>query len=210
MSWYDVFSNFYDASLERLYAGDRLRAAEALELTPGVSVLDVPCGTGQSFGALARGVGETGIVLGVDASAGMLRSAKARCARDGLTRVHLLEADAGALNAAALAAAAGGSRRWDRLHVFLGMSVFPDPERCFARLWELLAPGGKCVLVDVYAERLGLQGWLVNRLANADIRRRFWEPLERVGVGFSVVDLPFRAQHGGQIKLAQARKPEPG
>ena len=210
MSWYDVFSNFYDASLERLYADDRLRAAEALELAPGANVLDVPCGTGQSFGALARGVGETGIVLGVDASAGMLRSAKARCARDGLKNVHLLEADARTLSAASVAAAVGGSPRFDRLHVFLGMSVFPDHERCFAQLWDLLVPGGKCVLVDVYAERLGLQGWLVNRLANAEIRRKFWEPLERVGVGFSLVDLPFRSQHGGQIKLAQARKPEPG
>jgi ubiquinone/menaquinone biosynthesis C-methylase UbiE len=206
MSWYDVFSNFYDASLERLYREYRLRAGEALQLAPGACVLDVPCGTGQSFDVLAAGVGDRGAVIGVDASPGMLRGARARCARLGLGNVQLIEADAGSLTRAAIAAAVGGERRLDRLQIFLGMSVFPDPERCFTQLWQLLAPGGLCVIVDVYAERLGLQGWLVNQLANADIRRKFWEPLERAGSEFSLVDLPYRKQHGGQIKLAQARK----
>jgi hypothetical protein len=52
-----------------------------------------------------------------------------------------------------------------------------------------------------------LQGWLVNQLAQADIRRRFWEPLERVAVGFERMDLPYRKQHGGQILLATGVKP---
>lgn len=206
MSWYDVFSNFYDASLERLYREYRLRAAEALRLAPGASVLDVPCGTGQSLDVLSAAVGDRGAVIGVDASRGMLRRARARCDRLGLEQVHLLESDAGSLTPAAIAAAVGGERPIDRLQIFLGMSVFPNHERCFAQLWQLLAPGGRCVIVDVHAERLGLQGWLVNRLANADIVRRFWEPLERVGTEFSLVDLPYRKQHGGQIKLAEARK----
>jgi hypothetical protein len=80
-------------------------------------------------------------------------------------------------------------------------------ERAFERLWAVLAPGGRCVLVDVHAERLGLQSWLVNQLAQADIRRRFWEPLERVAVGFERMDLPYRKQHGGQILLATGVKP---
>jgi hypothetical protein len=70
-----------------------------------------------------------------------------------------------------------------------------------------LRPGGRCVIVDVHAERLGLQGWMVNRIAGADIRRRFWEPLERAGRNFTLSNLPYRQQHGGQIMLAVADKP---
>jgi ubiquinone/menaquinone biosynthesis C-methylase UbiE len=199
MGFYDLFSGIYDASLEPLYAEHRALAAEALELTPSAVVLDVPCGTGQSFGVLA---GRAGKVLGVDASRGMLQRAAARVSKDGLSNVSVFEARADELTLAQL-----GAARPDRLHVFLGMTVFAHPEATFAHLWELLAPGGTCVLVDVHTEKLGVQGWLVNQIARADIRRRFWEPLEKVARGFERRDLPFRKQHGGQIMLARGRKP---
>ena len=111
-----------------------------------------------------------------------------------------------ALSPEALQAAAGRGQV-DRLHVFLGMSVFPDMNAAFDRLWSVLAPGGRAVIVDVHAERLGLQGWLVNRIARADIRRRFWEPLggAREQSSSSAI-CPYRSQHGGQIKLATGVK----
>lgn len=49
-----------------------------------------------------------------------------------------------------------GHESVDRLHVFLGMRVFPDMDATFAKLWSLLSPGGRCVIVDVHAERLDL------------------------------------------------------
>lgn len=201
MAWYDIFSRFYDASLEPHYREQRLLAAEALDLRPGSVVLDLPCGTGQSFPALAAGVGAEGKVLGVDLSAGMLRQAQARVDRDRLATVTLRRGDAGALTLADLPA------RPDRLHIFLGMSVFPEPERTFAALWALLAPGGRCVVVDVHNARPGLQGHLVNLLAGADIRRRSWEPLEGVGGGFARRALPSQPLHGGELFLATAVKP---
>jgi SAM-dependent methyltransferase len=210
MTWYDAFSNFYDSALEGLYAEHRRLAAQALELGPGACVLDVPCGTGQSFAALCAPLAGAGLVLGIDASAGMATKARARAAREGLP-VRVLQADARALDAAALAEAAAvsgrPSARVTHLHVFLGMSVFPAMEETFDRLWSLLEPGGRCVLVDVHAERLGLQGFLVNRIASAEIRRRFWEPLEAVAQDFSRRELPHHRQHGGQIMLAAGRKP---
>ena len=206
MGAYDLFSNFYDASLEKLYAEHRQLAVQALAPTPGAVVLDVPCGTGQSFDALASAVGANGLILGIDASAGMLRRAQTRIDKRGLTGVHVHAADAAKLDKAVLAAAAGRTLAINHLHVFLGMSVFPEMQATFERLWALLEPGGRCVLVDVHSAELGLQGWLVNRLAGAEIRRRFWEPLERVAQDFQRTDLPFRKQHGGQIMLAQGTK----
>lgn len=206
MAFYDVFSNFYDASLERLYAEHRVLAAEALAPPADAVVLDVPCGTGQSFDALAANLGPDGRLIGVDSSSGMLQRASVRARERGLRTVRTLTADASQLSSAQLAVAAGRPVTITRLHVFLGMSVFPEMERTFEHLWSLLAPGGVCVLVDVHTERLGLQGFLVNRIARAEIRRRFWEPLERVAQNFERRPLPYRSQHGGQIMLARGRK----
>jgi hypothetical protein len=50
---------------------------------------------------------------------------------------------------------------------------------------------------------------MVNLVARADIRRKVWEPLERVAEGFEKRDLPSRREHGGQLILASGRKPGP-
>jgi ubiquinone/menaquinone biosynthesis C-methylase UbiE len=199
--WYDAFSKFYDASLEALYAEHRELAAEALALEPGKAVLDVPCGTGLSFAAVARRLRGNGTIVGADLSPGMLRRAAAR--ESALAGVRLITAalDVNTLSSETLQALTG-SAQVDRLHVFLGMSVFPDMSAAFDRLWSVLAPGGRAVLVDVHAERLGLRGSMVNQVARADIRRRFWEPLQARAEEFALRDLPFRPMHGGQIKLA--------
>lgn len=207
MGFYDAFSNFYDASLEKLYAPHRELAAQALSLEPSAVVLDVPCGTGQSFDVIARQLGPEGLLIGVDRSAGMLKRAAARARERNLRSVRTLEGDASAITHDELEKSAGRRVLPTRLHAFLGMSVFPDMERTFQHLWSLLAPGGVCVIVDVHAEKLGVQGFLVNQIARADIRRRFWEPLERVAQNFERRPLPYSRQHGGQIMLASGRKP---
>ena len=200
MAWYDVFSRFYDASLEPLYREHRRRAIDALQVKRGSLVLDLPCGTGQSFTALATALGGTGRVVGVDLSAGMLREARRRVER-AMPNVSLLKTSADDITTEDV----GGAP--DRLLIFLGMTVFSDHEAVFAHLWSLLAPGGRCVIVDVHAEEPGFQGKMVQWIARADLRRRFWEPLERVGVGFAREDLPFDRRHGGQIMMASADKP---
>jgi ubiquinone/menaquinone biosynthesis C-methylase UbiE len=201
LAWYDWFSNFYDASLERLYHDARLAAAAALQAEPHHALLDLPCGTGQSFDALAPKVAA---LVGVDLSEGMLRRARTRVAAHGWPHVRLLRCDVHAL---ALADLHLPTPRLDRLHVFLGLSTFPRWEAAFEHLWSLLVPGGRCVVVDVHSARPGLQGRMVNLVAGADIRRRTWEPLERLAVDFTREDLSHRRQHGGQIFLAACDKP---
>lgn len=207
MSWYDWFSSFYDRSLEPLYREARREAAVALRARPGQTILDLPCGTGQSFDGLAPAVGPEGLVLGVDLSPGMLRQAAARARKRGFSQVVLHCSDVHALDHAALDAAAAQPVQVDRLHIFLGLSTFPRWEAAFERLWGLLAPGGRCVVVDVHAAHPSLQGRMVNLLARADIRREGWRPLERLAHGFERAPLPSRPQHGGQLYLASGDKP---
>jgi len=203
MGWYDWFSGFYDRSLEKLYRDARVAAVEALAVPAGsaLRVLDLPCGTGQSFDGLAAAVGPTGRVIGADLSRGMLGRASKRCTKLGLANVETVRADVHALTTEAI----GGPV--DRLHVFLGMSTFPELDVAFERLWGLLAPGGRAVIVDVFTNKLTFQGRMVNLVARADIRRRSWEQLEQRSTGFVRRDLPSLAQHGGTLFLAVGDKP---
>jgi len=204
MAWYDFFSNFYDASLEPLYREARLEGARALDLSPGHTVLDLPCGTGASFPALLSGLAGEGRLVGVDASAGMLRRAKERYGTE--RSVELVHATAEGLTRARLGAPGG----IDRLHIFLGLSTFTEWERTFDTLFDLLAPGGRCVVVDVFSEKLSLQGHMVNLVARADIRRRTWEPLEKRAERFTRTELPSKPQVGGTLFLATGVKPTAG
>ena len=206
MGWYDFFSGFYDRSLEALYADARVAAAQALRLQPGHRVLDLPCGTGQSFDVLAPAVGDDGCVLGADLSEGMLRKANGRIEARGWTNVHTMPLDVYAATRRSMAEVMGDDGP-DRVLVFLGLTALDRYEDAFANLWSLLADGGRMVIVDVHAERLGMQGRMVNLVARADIRRRVWAPMQAVAQGFVREALPENRQYGGTLYVASGDKP---
>lgn len=88
---YDTLAAPYQWIGGRRLAGD---AIDALCLAPGDTVVALGCGTGWSLPALVEQVGPTGHVIGVDLSRGMLRRARSRVDRAGVSgRVELVEAD---------------------------------------------------------------------------------------------------------------------
>ena len=206
MGHYDLFSTFYDASTEKHYTEQRPLAVQALDLSAGLSVLDLPCGTGQAFDGIAPAILPGGTLVGVDFSGGMLGKARKRVEKNGWDHATLLQGDARTVSSSDLTAA-GAPAQVDRLHVFLGMSAFPDWRDAFTNLWGLLAPGGRCVLVDVHTDKLSFQGRMVNWTAKADITRPFWEPLEAVAEQYERRELPSKPLHGGAIHLATGVKP---
>lgn len=175
--WYDLFSTFYDRALEDLYAPFRPAAIESLRLREGMRVLDLPCGTGQSFPGLVTGAGPTGAVLGVDASAGMLRRARRRVENEGWTTVTLRQARAADLNAD-LVEDAIGTPHVDAILCALGLTALPNWEHAFERLFERLRPGGRFVLFDVYAAERTAATRSVELVARADLTREAWRLLE--------------------------------
>lgn len=207
MGWYDLFSRFHDSALEKLYVDTRIAACEALDLAPGNTVLDIPCGTGQSLAGLVEGVGPTGTVLGLDASNGMLGKARARIEANGWSQVFVGQCDVHDVTDERLAELRGEPVKLDRLHIFLGLSAFPQWEQAFAVLWDRLRPGGRCVIVDCHAEKPTFQGRMVNLVARATIQRRVWEPLEQVAEGYEFRELPSLPEHGGTLVLATGVKP---
>lgn len=95
--FYDRLAPAYDpaAFIFRPLGTRRLqeRAIDLLDLHPGDTVVDLGCGTGANFPLLAAAVGETGHIIGVDLSAGMLTQARRRADRHHLPQVTLEQAD---------------------------------------------------------------------------------------------------------------------
>ena len=200
--WYDLFSLVYDRALEDLYAPFRPAAVEALRLTEGARVLDLPCGTGQSLDLLVPAVGPSGTVIGVDASRGMLRRAQRRVDRAGWGTVSLVHATAAEAGPARL-----GVEGVDGVLCALGLTALPDWEAAFERLFEMLRPGGRFVLFDVHAAERTKETRLVELVARADLSREAWRPLEARCADFHREVLPADpAQFGGDLYVASGTK----
>ena len=113
------------------------RALAVLNAEPGDAVLDVGCGCGDTSLALARAVGASGRVLGVDISGPMLARARERAAAGGLAQVTFELADAQAH------AFAPGT--FDALFSRFGVMFFEAPMVAFTNLARALRPDGRAV-----------------------------------------------------------------
>ena len=199
---YDLIAWGYESLTELLHGRHRLQAVELLRLRPGHSVLDVPCGTGANLPLLEERVGPSGRVLASDFSAGMLARAQAKVDRAGWGNATLVQADARQLSGEDV-----GVDAVDAVICMLGLTVIPDWERAFDRMWNLLAPGGRFVIMDLYLDGTPLSG-VANRyyrvIAQADSRRRFWEPL-----GGRVPDLEMHDHRwfGGVARIVAGTRP---
>ncbi|MCP4810371.1 MAG: methyltransferase domain-containing protein, partial [Proteobacteria bacterium] len=171
VAWYDWFASFYDASVEGFYRDVRQAALEQLRPDEGATVLVLACGTGQDFGAVAPAVGDAGRVIGLDFSPGMLKKAQKRITKRGWDNVSLVEADARTVSAEQLEAAVGEPVQLDGVLICLGMSVLPDWEQVFQQAWDMLRPGGRFVIFDVYADSWVPQTSWVKLIAQADMTR---------------------------------------
>jgi len=129
------FQELLDHQLEPL---GRL-AMECAQIAPGERVLDAGCGCGQTTLELARRVGPSGGVVGIDVSTPMLEAAERRARAAGLTHASFWNADA-------------------QIHVFpashfdvvfsrFGVMFFVDPVQAFANLRSALRPGGRLSFV---------------------------------------------------------------
>ncbi len=95
---YDKLSRWYDLLAGRSERKHREAGLEKLAVIPGETVLEIGFGTGHALLALARAVGDSGRVYGVDISKGMRGVARVRLEEAGLIdRVTLACGDAAEL-----------------------------------------------------------------------------------------------------------------
>ncbi|MFC7155667.1 class I SAM-dependent methyltransferase [Halomarina halobia] len=94
-AFYGRYAALYDAiATAPGVARWRAVAADALDLDPGDTVVEMGCGTGANLRHLRERVGPEGTVVGVDLTRPLLRYARTRVRAEGWANVHLAQADA--------------------------------------------------------------------------------------------------------------------
>ena len=119
-------------------------ALKAAAPQPGERVIDIGCGCGDTSIEIARIVGETGSVLGIDVSQPMLEVARSSGALANCAHLAFRHGDA---SEAALPA------NTDLLFSRFGVMFFSQPSQAFSHLRRSLRTGGRCVFVCWRAPR---------------------------------------------------------
>lgn len=119
-------------------------ALKAAAPQPGERVIDVGCGCGDTSIEIARIVGETGAVLGIDVSQPMLEVARSSGALANCAHLAFRDGDA---------SEAGLPANNDLLFSRFGVMFFSQPSQAFSHMRESLRPGGRCVFVCWRAPR---------------------------------------------------------
>ena len=134
---YDTMNRVMTAGLDRRW---RALAADEAGIGRGASVLDCCCGTGDLALELARRVGESGEVIGVDFADEMLVHARRKAERAGARQVRFVHGDALALPLDDRVAAAT---------VAFGVRNLADVERGFRELARVVRPRGRVVCLEI-------------------------------------------------------------
>jgi ubiquinone/menaquinone biosynthesis C-methylase UbiE len=113
------------------------------DLRPGARVLDVACGTGVIARLVARRVGPTGEVVGLDLNPGMLAVAAVTASTEPATTARVRWQEASATKMPLPDAA------FDIVYCQLGLQFFPDRPAALREIFRVLVPDG----------RLGLMVW---------------------------------------------------
>jgi S-adenosylmethionine-diacylgycerolhomoserine-N-methlytransferase len=206
MKWYDIFSNIYDSSLEKLYYKSREKAIELLDLKSGQTLIDVACGTGANFKHI-KATNTDLEIYGTDFSQGMLRKGQINIDENNWKNITLFQADARKLTPLYLKEQIKKDLAFDRVICFLGLSVIPDWEQVLDKMLDLLKDNGKIVIVDVFAEKRDFNTWLVEKFARADLNREIWQTIEKKTDHFHYEYLPVKkSKVGGKLFVATGVK----
>jgi len=153
--FYTRWADLYDVLARSTPGLGRLRgrAADALALEPGDTVVEMGCGTGANVPHLRERVGPEGRVVGVDFTQGMLARARDRIEREGWANVHFVRADATEV---------AFREEVDAVLATFVVGMLADPGAAVDRWADLLAPGGRIALLDA-AQSTRWYRWPVNR-----------------------------------------------
>lgn len=128
----------YDATERRLTASVSERMLDLARLAPGMRVLDLATGRGEPAVRAAQRVAPNGTVFGVDMDEGVLRLARERATREGVSNLELRAANAATLDGLPRSHFDVTLSRW-------GLMYFDAPVAALAAARSAMRPGGTLV-----------------------------------------------------------------
>jgi ubiquinone/menaquinone biosynthesis C-methylase UbiE len=204
LKWYDLVAPLYDRAISSTYLPYRQVAVQTLHLQPGLTVMDIGCGTGLNFELIMSAIGTHGTLIGIDASTQMLDRARQKVHCKNWRNVHILQLDARKLTGNDLEVVTGSSIIIDSIICTLGFSVFPDWQAVFERSFDLLKSGGHYCVMDIFNNKATFRTGIGSILAHSNNSRRVWEPLSNRCENYSEERYPMA--HGDIVVVASGTK----
>ena len=134
---WDKAVDVYEHHWQHQLAPAQSRLLEMADIRPGERALDVACGTGLVTCRIARQVGESGTVVGVDVAGKMVAYAQQVAANQRLRHVTWARMDAEAL--------LFPDGTFDVALCALGLMYVPHPVKALQEMYRVLHPGGRAV-----------------------------------------------------------------
>ena len=153
-----VYERYWRPALGQIAKGltgpgmqEEIRIARLLlALQPGDGVLDVACGPGNFSRAFAHTVGDSGLVVGLDASRTMLERGAADLAKSNVRNLVLVRGSAMQLPFV--------DDSFDAVCCFAALHLFEDPLGAVDEMCRILTPGGRIALMTSVQRQLGPRG----------------------------------------------------
>ncbi len=189
ISYYDQFSKIYDwLSPKWYYHKPRVYGIEELALKPGNTILNLPVGTGQNFEYFQKHLKETGLIIGIDLSEGMLKKAKEKRDLHNWSNIKILKGDATQINSDYLLDNFENSLEIDAIFCDLGLSGFPEWENIIDNMLNILKPGGRLIIMDWYIPQPTIRGNFIKWIGKGEVDRPIYQYLKNQVLNFTLND----------------------
>jgi ubiquinone/menaquinone biosynthesis C-methylase UbiE len=199
-------SRFYDLLSGRSERKFIEVGLEMLDARRGDKVLEIGFGTGDALLSLARAVGNTGRVAGIDISSGMLKVARAKLEKSGLAgRVELETGDAASLPYE--------EESFDAILMTFSLDLIDTPEIpvVLEECLRVLDGGGRICVVSV--SNMGKHGvmmrmylWAHEHMPKVVDCRPIYTRRSLENVGFEVVEERKMSMWGLPVEIVLAEK----
>ena len=177
--YYNWFSRVYDLiSSKSYYHKIREFAISELNLVENQTVLNIPCGTGQNFEYYQKYLNNSGELVAIDISEGMLSKANAYIEKNHWKNIKTFAADASEVNTDWVNTNLAKNLKFDSILCDLGLSGFPDWQSIIDNLISLLRPNGSLVVMDWYIKKPTLRGEFIKWIGKGEVNRPIYQYIE--------------------------------
>lgn len=205
IQYYDKISGIYDCISNWYYKKARNYGIEELKIKKGQTVLNLPCGTGVNFKYFERHLENSGLIIGIDLSIGMLNQAQRKAEKNGWNNIDLELVNATRVDKKWLEeySKKKGHDTVNAIFCDLGLSGLPEWRNIIDNMITILSPNGRIVILDWYLKEPSLRGKFVKWIGKGEVNRPIWHYLKSKVSDFKIVD----SFNSGGVFIASGTKP---